>query len=1133
MILLVKDKNNIEEKYYLNNNNRRDIEVCLDDIERLSFYGTQILKKVKKEFSREEQSTKYLRLLDSGYIYELDIMSMWVNNLDLPADERENCFAIKFAPDLYLHLKISRYGNKYKYEKKNLKFTVIKLDNIYSSQNQLVFSVENDFDGLKSSRKKMYDFVLRWRSYYDMKLTEVSNLRDVIKATVDLEELRNQFSFWQSVIEDNKIYLPVKVNDLIPTRSTSIIISKYQPDGTTRSVDILKDYINVKFRILSKNKNQAFIESALNDFDYKIKSDIAVIEFEDDCEWVIKEFDNRNISEITIKQNIAGESERIRRIIFGIDQIMNSEEVNSNLIGQIVYNKLLDNNDYVIDQKRIERIVSEYHLNDEQALVVDKILNMNDLFLVQGPPGTGKTEIISTIVKELNKENKIVLLTSNVAEARRNITDRIKGEKELIIKDYTDLKDDSDKHKKEVLKNKLNYIGNQIIEKFTFEEDFICTEVDYQKLLSILSSNKEKLKYIDNLIQIKQGYEQNKAQKEKEIEIMSSLIEKFEEESETIYKLIIKDDLENIDKNILLNFIEQFLVLFNNTKLPRYVEKINYSKKKIDELKYIKSSSQKIALFKKFIHSESMSDDVIEKNFIDEYSKTSELKKILFNLSDVIPMFKIDDKNKKQSKEIILENEKRIKHISYEEVKSEFDLLKEQFCTYLNNVKISYDQEKQNIVDLIMDSEEKIQTEKNKNFNLNGKIKKLEDFLNSYDSIKELYPNKELFYSYLKELNNIMIIGKDNEKSYYIENMLSGNYFNRIFKYDNTLDGTILSMSTSQVAKFLKYTDINFDYIIVDEASKCNFNDLIVSLSRTKKMVLIGDYLQLDPVPEERDVEFLDETQWNHIQLSNFSQLIRPVVEEKFNQKTDYQKSNSIGILKKQYRMSEEIFEIIESIYESIDGFGIIDGKKEFTNPNLKYKNLLSIQCDGKESERDLEDSSRYNLKEIEMVVEIMNYVLNLKKSSSINNINKIGIISFYKRQSTLINNKIIKIKDELKKYGVKVEVGTVDNFQGREFDLVILSCVRTEEITSFIKQIRRWNVAISRAKDKLITIGNFEKLNDIASKTIINKNESQEKKEIAVVFEKIIPNLYEKREKFSSIEEIVNEFLKGGNENE
>ena len=1131
MILLIKDTNNVEEKYYLNNNNRRNIEICLDDIERLSFYGTEILKNRKKEFSKEEQSTKYLRLLDSDYIYKLEILSMWVDNLNLPDDEKENCFAIKLTRNLYLHLKISRYGSKYKYIPKNLKFTQIKLDIFYSSQNQLVFSVENDLNNL--NRKKMYDFILRWRNYYDMKLSEISNLKDIIKATVDIEELRNHISFWQSVIEDNKIYLPVKLNDVIPTRSTSIIISKYQPDGTIKMIDILKDYINVKYRVLSKNKNQVFIESALNDFEYKIKNDIAVIEFEDDCEWILREINDRNISEIKIQQNIAGEAERIRRIIFGIDQIMNSEEINSNLIGQIVYNKLLDNNDYTVDQKRIERIISEYHLNEEQALVVDKILNMNDLFLVQGPPGTGKTEIISTIVKELNKENKIVLLTSNVAEARRNITDRIKGEKELIIKDYTDLKEDSDKHKKEVLKNKLNYISNQIIEKFTYDTDFIYSDVDYQKLLNILTLDKEKLKHIDNLIQIKTSYEERKSIKEQEINNLNSLMKKFEDESDTIYKLIIKDDLENIDKNILSKFIEQFLAFYNDSKLPNYVKKINYSKKKISELKSVQSDMQKIYIFKKFIHSESMSDDIIEKKFVESFVNSSEVKKFLFKFSNIFSSFNIDNKNKKQCEDLIFENEKRIKNINYDDVKVEFEMLKERFNNYISYVKSTLEAEQQNIIDLIMDSEEKIQTEKNKNFNLTEKTKKLEEFINNYDSIKKIYPNEELFYSYLKELNNIMIIGKDGDKNYYIENMLSGNYFNRIFKYDNTLDGTILSMSTSQVAKFLRNTDINFDYIIVDEASKCNFNDLIVSLSRTKKMVLIGDYLQLDPVPEERDVDFLNETQWNHIQLSNFSQLIRPVVEERFNKEINYDKSNSIGILKKQYRMSEEIFEIIQSIYESIDGFGIIDGKKEFANPNLKYKNLLSIQCDGKESEKDFEDSSRYNVKEIDTVVEIMNYVLNLKRTHSINNINKIGIISFYKRQSTMINNKIIKIKDELKNCGVKVEVGTVDNFQGREFDLVILSCVRTEEITSFIKEIRRWNVAISRAKDKLITIGNFERLNEIASKTIINKNESQEKKEIAVVFEKIIPNFFEKRERFSSIEEIVNEFLKGGNENE
>lgn len=1133
MVLLIRDSNN-SERYVLNNENRREIEICLDDIERLNFYATQFLNNTKKEFSNEEQSTKYIRILDADLVYKLEIMSMWVDKLNLPINGDENCIAIEISENLYLHLKISRFINKPKKNEADLKFTTININHKFSSKNHLIFSVVDVYNNWIEKRKTTKDFLLRWRNYYDMKLTEVSMLRDVIKSTVDLEELRNNYSFWEAIIEDNKLYLPVKINDLMPMRSTSIIISKALPDGKTTSVDILRDYINVRYRILSKSLKQEKIDIALNEYEYNIKADIVSIELEEDCEWILKELKDRNITSITIKQNIAGESERIKRIVFGIDQIMDSEEVNGNLIHQIISNKIDDPNNYIVDSKRIEKIKSEYNLNDEQALVVDKILNMDDLFLVQGPPGTGKTEIISTIVKELNKKNKIVLLTSNVAEARRNITDRIKGEKELIIKDYTDLRDYSDKHKKEVVKNKLNYINNQIIEKFTFGEDFIYTAVDYEKLLNILAAYKDKLKYIDSLMLTKEEYEKDFALRENDIEKLEKLISRFDEESENIYKLIIKDDLENIDENILLNFIEQFLAYFNQTQLPTYVKKINYSKKKINELKFMKSDSKKIELFSKFKCNDSMSEDLIEKNFIEEYSKSSQFRKVLFNLSNIISSFNIGSKNKKQSQEIIIENEKRIKNISYLESKKEFEILKGQFIDYLNKVKAKYTEKRDSISYLITNSIEQIETEKNKNFNLNGKIKKLEEFLNDYDKIKKSYPSEELFYSYLKELNNITIMGKENDESYYLESMLSGNYFDRVFKYDNTLNGTILSMSTSQVAKFLKYTDINFDYIIVDEASKCNFNDLIVSLPRTKKMVLIGDYLQLDPVSEDKDVSFLTDDQWEHIQLSNFSQLIKPVVEEKFHKKTNYEKSNTIGILKKQYRMSEEIFEIIQSIYDSIDGFGIVDGKKSYTNPNLKYKNLLSLQCDGKESERDLEDSSRYNVKEIDMVVEIMKYVLNLKRAGSINNINKVGIISFYKRQSTLINNKIVKIKDELKRnYNVKVEVGTVDNFQGREFDLVILSCVRTEEITSFIKQIRRWNVAISRAKDKLIAIGNFEKLNAIATRTIVNKDESQEKKEIAVVFENLIPNFCDKREKFSSIEGVVNGFLMGGNENE
>ena len=89
--------------------------------------------------------------------------------------------------------------------------------------------------------------------------------------------------------------------------------------------------------------------------------------------------------------------------------------------------------------------------------------------------------------------------------------------------------------------------------------------------------------------------------------------------------------------------------------------------------------------------------------------------------------------------------------------------------------------------------------------------------------------------------------------------------------------------------------------------------------------------------------------------------------------------------------------------------------------------------------------------------------------------------------------------------------------------------------MTSFITQIRRWNVSISRAKDKLIVIGNFDKLYDISTSKNIDKNASQADREQAVVYTDIIPYFYDHKEQYSSNEfnNKVVEFLMGGTENE
>lgn len=81
----------------------------------------------------------------------------------------------------------------------------------------------------------------------------------------------------------------------------------------------------------------------------------------------------------------------------------------------------------------------------------------------------------------------------------------------------------------------------------------------------------------------------------------------------------------------------------------------------------------------------------------------------------------------------------------------------------------------------------------------------------------------------------------------------------------------------------------------------------------------------------------------------------------------------------------------------------------------------------------------------------------------------QIAVISPYKAQT-------IKIKDLIKH---EIEVDTVDSFQGREKDIVIISFVRANlnERVGFLNDYRRLNVSISRAKSKLVLVGNFKTL--------------------------------------------------------
>ena len=79
----------------------------------------------------------------------------------------------------------------------------------------------------------------------------------------------------------------------------------------------------------------------------------------------------------------------------------------------------------------------------------------------------------------------------------------------------------------------------------------------------MLNSYKEKLGYLESLIKKKEEVIKQQDLKNKDIRSIDNFIVKFKEQCNTIFDLIIKDDLENIKKDVLSNYLELFLELFN------------------------------------------------------------------------------------------------------------------------------------------------------------------------------------------------------------------------------------------------------------------------------------------------------------------------------------------------------------------------------------------------------------------------------------------------------------------------------------------------------------------------------------------------------------------------------------------
>ena len=248
-----------------------------------------------------------------------------------------------------------------------------------------------------------------------------------------------------------------------------------------------------------------------------------------------------------------------------------------------------------------------------------------------------------------------------------------------------------------------------------------------------------------------------------------------------------------------------------------------------------------------------------------------------------------------------------------------------------------------------------------------------------------------------------------------------------------------------------------FDAVMIDEATQSMEPSCLIPMVKGKKWILAGDHRQLPPTVLSTEAAELHQTlfeRWMAVIPTGFSALLRI-----------------------QYRMNQRIMQfpnhefysgrLIASPKVKNHHIGQLSGFQ--ITPYLPENFLKIIQPDhpvcmvnvqgGKE--KQIPGSfSYYNGEEVSVIVEITKQLMLCRLFP-----HDLGIISPYEQQVNLLR---ISLKD------TSIEIKTVDGFQGREKEIIIISLVRSNDSGNigFLSDVRRLNVAITRARRKLIIVG-------------------------------------------------------------
>jgi hypothetical protein len=275
-------------------------------------------------------------------------------------------------------------------------------------------------------------------------------------------------------------------------------------------------------------------------------------------------------------------------------------------------------------------------------------------------------------------------------------------------------------------------------------------------------------------------------------------------------------------------------------------------------------------------------------------------------------------------------------------------------------------------------------------------------------------------------------------------------------------NASVIGATCIGIAAKRDVSDMEFDWVIVDEAGRATHPELIVPLVRGRKIVLVGDHRQLPPILDRNINEKLLEeigVERQDLETSLFQELIAAIPDIV---------STALSV---QYRMHPAIGKLISScFYDNALRNGVEASQRQHNlswcpTPIIWY----STHCLPHNQENRM-GSSFENVAEVNVVSDLLKKIED--ELADNNKRKRVGVITGYSAQKQLLRHDL-KYKSTHWSH-VDLEVNTVDAYQGREMDIIIYSLVRSNPRGNigFLRDPRRINVALSRAKELLIIVG-------------------------------------------------------------